>query len=134
MKEINMQTKFLEQFIVDFLPEGKLVKKPEAELTAISMVLHIFFPSQELPVLCEQIFDIFFTLQYPISVVEPTRQEHTLKPYITTNSHTIYVAIDRAKLQELKALSIIYVQKKSPIPSSLKEMYNALQKFNNDNT
>lgn len=48
---------------------------------------------------------------YPMPVIEPLRGQ-TLQPYITTNSHVIYIGIDKQSLENLMEYSRALLTKK----------------------
>ncbi|MFP5439060.1 MAG: hypothetical protein ACLGH8_14865 [Bacteroidia bacterium] len=132
MEAINMNGGSLELFVKLFLSECRLLNEPVLELDRIARILYGLFKTDNYPVFISALFETFFKLHYPISVVEPVRQTDLYKPYTETNSRYIYIAVDPDKVSDIKKLSEIMSGNDPVIPCGLKELYNALHQFAND--
>jgi len=134
MEKIKMWDGSLEKFIVEFLPEGTLLYDKNPELIAASFLINIFFYRENDTSVIEQTFDAFTRLGYPISVVEPLLETRKYRPYMDTNSNSIYIAINPEKFNDLTGLLQLWKESEPVIPCELKEMYNLLHQFIKDNT
>jgi len=132
MKKLKMSDESLEQFIKQFLPEGKLVHNEEVELTSISKLIAGIFDTVDEPAIVEIVFNTFYKLRYPMSVVEPIRSGEQLMPYINTNSNSIYIALDVEKLEDIKRVSEILNDNDPIIPQGLKDAYISFLQFLKD--
>ena len=133
MKKIKMSDGSLEQFIKEFLPEGELIHNEDTELMSISKLITQIFDTIDKAAIVEIVFNTFYKFRYPMSVVEPMRSGEKLLPYINTNSKSIYIALDRAKLGDIKRLSQLIIEKDVLIPQGLKSAHDSLLRFLKDN-
>ena len=132
MKKLKMYDESLEQFIKLFLPEGKLVHDERLELRSISKLIAQFFDTIDTPAIVESAFNIFYKLRYPMSVIEPIRAGEKLMPYVNTNSNSIYIAVDVAKLDDVIRMSEVLIENDPVIPEDLKDVYDSFQQFLKD--
>nr|WP_322625879.1 hypothetical protein [uncultured Flavobacterium sp.] len=129
MKKLPLLPQSLEHFIKHFLPEGTLRYNENLELRSIAGVIERFFHFEDHPTAIQRIFEVFYKLHYPMSVVEPLEEGNILQPYIVTNSRRIYIAIDFDKLHQINKLSKILVTEDPIIPCELKNTFNLFQEF-----
>jgi hypothetical protein len=129
MKKMKISDASLEQFIKQFLPEGKLVHDERLELMSISKLIAKIFDTIYEHSTVEIVFNTFCKFRYPMSVVEPIRLGEKLMPYINTNSNAIYIALDLAKLSDIIRLSEILIENDLIIPQGLEGTYNSLMQF-----
>jgi len=106
-EETEMGASALERFIREFLPEKKLERKyRQLELTAIAGVIIPAIDYIGYTVSLESIFEAFRRLSYPMSVIEPQHAGMSGQPYIDTNSHAIYIAVDTKQLRALPKIAL----------------------------
>ncbi|WP_185965566.1 hypothetical protein [Flavobacterium zepuense] len=129
MKMMPMSNESLEQFIKQFLPEGVLAHNENLELMSISKLIARVYQTVNESDTVEIIFNAFYNLRYPMSVVEPVHESRKFLPYLTTNSHRIYVAIDSSRIIEINNLLEIAIRQEPLIPSELKDAYRNFSQF-----
>jgi len=119
----------LEQFIEQFLPEGVLANNENLEIISISkLISRVYYTDNEFTNV-EKTFNAFYKLRYPMSVMEPVHENRKFLPYITTNSHKIYVALDSSRIIELNKLIELAIKQEPLIPSELKDAYRNFSQF-----
>ena len=128
MKKGKLQNESLEQLIGLLLPEGKIIEDKNFELTEISLVLLTIINSIGFHTTLEAIFNAFYNLHYPMSVIEPLQVKDS-KPYIDTNSHAIYIAVNADKLTLLNEYFRFLHTEKQLVPESLIDIHKLLQQF-----
>jgi hypothetical protein len=103
MKKKELSENELLHFLKLLLPEGKIGKANSSiELKTIVNVVSIVLETINRRSSFESIFNAFQKLSYPLSVVEPVDVGTKLKPYISTNSHAIFIGVDVDVLTTLK--------------------------------
>lgn len=107
-----MPSDFLERLLNVLLPEGALSQRKAFELKNIYAIVNAVINNFGQDTTIEAIFDSFYTLKYPMSVIEPLRGQ-VLKPYVTTNSHVIYIGIDKHSLENLIEYYRVLLTKKA---------------------
>ena len=129
MENIESGSVTLERFITLFLPEGKLVCDEELELLRVSKLIALVLGIVHQQTTPNVIFEAFYNLRYPMSAVEPLQKGEILQPYIDTNSHALYLAIDSDKLTGLVEFSKAISRQDNPVPAKFKNMLKVLQQL-----
>lgn len=101
MKDIFFTEEDLRELISEYLPEGKIDRRPSLELMKISETIIKILAAFHIRTSIDAIYDAFYSMQYPIIAIEPSLPTKTLLPYIETNSHLLYIGINLDKLEKL---------------------------------
>lgn len=123
MKNEKIDSATLRRFIKLFLPEDKIIQHRDLELKAITGTICASLGAMNRTADLQDIFKAFCDLDYPHSINEPLQKGTMDAPYIMTNSHAIYFAINKNAVDELNKFSKMISRKDYVISDNMITMF-----------